>query len=1037
MFKVLHSSAGAGKTHALVKHYLGHCLGKSDHGAYRHVLALTFTNKAAAEMKERVIGYLEGLAKGGPYQGPLADVAEHLQQLAGIEHIELAQRAAVVLGHMLHHWGDVAISTIDAFTRRVVKPFARDLRMDQELRMTTEQEFYREEAVNAVIDRAGSDARTTELLTLTCLQLLHEERSWEPTKPLLDLSRELLNERSITPLLRLRGRSTDDLSRLMEQLNVETARFRNQVRALGKEAAKLFTDQGLHPADIAYSGAILKYFGKLSGFSDHWDAPGAHTLSPIEKGKWHSGKASAATIDALATIADRVTMLFHEAERLRQDGFPQYVIQRAVARELLPTFALHEIDGALEELKRADGVAFFSDLTRRVSEVVKDEPVPFIYERLGERYRHFLIDEFQDTSLLQWNALLPLIDHALSTDGSVLLVGDAKQAIYRWRNGEVRLFVELPKLFGLDHSDAALVQREETLRRTFQRGEPLVHNRRSAQRIIAFNNALFDALPEVLAPSLRKVYNEQRQESWRGEQGVVRITKDEAGLRGKELGDAIAAHALNSLRSAVAAGFAAGDVAVLVRSKRVGRAVAEHLLAHGFAVVSPDGLQLAADPAVQLVVECLRSLLNGDDTSAVRVLQWLAIVQRANGTTGPVHLDLLQGEGSGHGPAHAVKNRLASLHTPQLRTTLAALVEDIARGAGLKPAEDSALLTLLDEIHAWSAQHAQDIGGFIEHWERTGGDRSNAAPEGSDAVQVMTVHKSKGLQFPVVIIPDARMASTKQHGELFWVSPGKAISDLDPALVRESKALKDIELPELLEEQTMRDLDALNLVYVAFTRAEQQLHVFVPQGNDAISKALTSFVTSNPSLAWTDEAPAPAPRKQNSTQVNELVDVSTPTVGVPWSIRTGSEEEEASRVERQYGTTVHEILASIRTADELADALKATVARGDLKTDEANALGERLRPLLRSAPLDKWFSATADVRAEAVIITADGHALRPDRIVRNETGIHVLEIKTGRAADSHEKQLRGYLDQLRSMGRTDVHGLIWYLASSELKPVNG
>jgi len=1038
MFKVLHSSAGAGKTHALVKHYLGHCLAKSDHGAYRHVLALTFTNKAAAEMKERVIGYLEGLAKGGPYQGPLADVAEHLQQLGGIDHNELAQRAHVVLGHMLHHWGDVAISTIDAFTRRVVKPFARDLRMDQELRMTTEQEFYREEAVNAVIDRAGTDPRTTELLTLTCLQLLHEERSWEPTKPLLDLSRELLNERSIAPLLRLRGRSTEDLARLMEQLNVETARFRSQVRTLGKEAASLFTDQGLGPADIAHSGAILKYFIKLSSFSDHWDPPGAHTLSPIEKGKLNAGKASASAISALETIADRVTMLFLEAERLREDGFPQYVIQRAVARELLPTFALHEIDGTLEELKRADGVAFFSDLTRRVSEVVKDEPVPFIYERLGERYRHFLIDEFQDTSLLQWNALLPLIDHALSTDGSALLVGDAKQAIYRWRNGEVRLFVELPKLFGLDHSDAALVQREETLQRTFQRGEPLVHNRRSAQRIIAFNNALFDALPEVLAPSFRKVYHEQRQASWRSDMGVVRITKDEAGLRGKDLGDAIAAHALNSVRSAIAAGFAAGDVAVLVRSKRVGRAVAEHLLAHGFAVVSPDGLQLAADPAVQLVIECLRFLLNGDDTSAVRVLQGLAIVQRANGTdtTGPVHLDVAPRDGKGHGPTRTVKNWLATLHTTELRTTLAALVEDIARGAGLKPAEDSALLTLLDEIHAWSAQHAQDIGGFIAHWERTGGDRSNAAPEGSDAVQVMTVHKSKGLQFPVVIIPDARMVSTKQHGELFWVSPGKAVAELDPALVRESKVLRDIELPELLEEQTLRDLDALNLVYVAFTRAEQQLHVFIPQGNDAITKALTSFVSSNPALAWTDEAPAPAPREPISSQVNELVDVSTPTVGVPWSIRTGSEEEEASRAERQYGTTVHEILASIRTADELADALKATVARGDLSTAEANALGERLEPLLRSAPLDKWFTAVADVRAEAVIITADGHALRPDRIVRNDSGIHVLEIKTGRAAASHEKQLRGYLDLLRSMGKADVHGLIWYLASSEPIPVN-
>jgi ATP-dependent exoDNAse (exonuclease V) beta subunit len=132
MFKVLRSSAGAGKTHALVKHYLGHCLGTTDHGAYRHVLALTFTNKAAAEMKERVVHYLEGLAQGGPFDGPLGDVADHLQQQAGIDAAELARRAEVVLRHMLHHWSAVSISTIDAFTRRVVKPFARDLRLDHD-----------------------------------------------------------------------------------------------------------------------------------------------------------------------------------------------------------------------------------------------------------------------------------------------------------------------------------------------------------------------------------------------------------------------------------------------------------------------------------------------------------------------------------------------------------------------------------------------------------------------------------------------------------------------------------------------------------------------------------------------------------------------------------------------------------------------------------------------------------------------------------------------------------------------------------------
>ena len=1036
MFHVLHSSAGAGKTHALVKHYLGHCLGKSDHGAYRHVLALTFTNKAAAEMKERVIRYLEGLAKGGPYTGPLADVAEHLQQEAGIDTTELARRADVVLGHMLHHWSDVAISTIDAFTRRVVKPFARDLRLDQDLRMTTEQDYYRQEAVNAVIDRAGSDARTTDLLTRTCLQLLHEERPWEPIKPLLDLSRELLNERSIGPLNALRERSMEDLIALMERLNVETARFRRQVNAIGLQGVELFDRARLTPADIAYKGAILSYFRKLSLFTDQWDPPGAHTLSPLESGKWHSGKAEPGAIAALNTIAEPVTRLFHEGERLREEGFAPYVIQRAVSRELLPSFALHEIDRALEELKHADGVAFFSDLTRRVSEVVKDEPVPFIYERLGERYRHFLIDEFQDTSLLQWNALLPLLDHALSGGGSVLLVGDAKQAIYRWRNGEVRLFVELPRLFALDTADEAQVQREATLRRTYQKGEPLVHNRRSAQRIIAFNNALFETLPNTLAPELRKVYHEQAQEAWRTDQGCVRMTIADAGLRGTDLVEAIAEHALSSLRSALEQGFLPGDVAVLVRSKRVGRSVAEHLLAHGHAVVSPDGLQLAADPAVQLLIECLRFVLHGDDVSAARVAQGLALITAAEAESSTsVRMEIPLGANGAPVPKAAVRAWLERHGNPRLRTTLATLVEELARAADLQPAEDAALLTFLDEVHAWSTDHAQDIGGFLEHWERSGGERSNAAPEGSDAVQVMTVHKSKGLQFPVVIIPDARMVSTKNHGELFWVEPGAAIPELDSALVRESKALRAMELPELVEEQTMRDLDALNLLYVAFTRPEQQLHVFIPHATDNVTKGLIDFVQAHPELASTNVEPAPVRKSVPEQRTEPVRDVATPGVGVPWEIRTESADEQAAQEERIYGTTVHELLASMRTVEDLDGALAVAVLRGDLVTEEADDLRERLGRMLVSAPLRKWFAPDADMRAEAMIITGDGHSLIPDRIVRDEHGTHVLEIKTGRPANSHGKQLRGYLEVLRTMGHPQVTGTIWYVADGTLQAV--
>ena len=1035
MFRVLHSSAGAGKTHALVKHYLTHCLGTSDHGAYRHVLALTFTNKAAAEMKGRVIGYLEGLAKSGAYDGALADVADQLKQQAGIDDKELGRRASVVLSHMLHHWEDVAISTIDAFTRRVVKPFARDLRMDQDLRMTTEQDHYRQEAVNTLIDRAGDDAHITELLTQACSQLLLEERPWDPTKPLMDLSRELLNERSIGPLMELREWTLQDMTALMERLNKETKEFRDKARAIGRDAVDLFERAGIRKEDIAYSGAIVGYFRKLADFSGEWPSAGPHTRAPIEKGKWNSAKATADTIAVLQGLAARATALFNASESLCEEGLRTYQVQRSVARELLPTYALHSLDTTLEELKNEDGVAFFSDLTRRVAEVVKNEPVPFIYERLGERYRHFLIDEFQDTSLLQWNALLPLLENALSTGGSVLLVGDGKQAIYRWRNGEVRLFVELPSLFGLDRTDDAQVQREATLRRTYVEGEPLAHNRRSAQRVIAFNNALFNELPSVLSPTLQKVYHAQEQQHWRNDLGTVRITLDKEKNSGAELQNAIAHHALSTLKEALANGYAPGDVAVLVRSKRTGRLIAEHLLEHGFPVLSPDGLQLAADPAVQLLVECLRHLVQGDDISAARALQWHAILSNTTDANTPIGWSIPLGSKGRPEATRALKALLTEHRATTLKTSLTAFVDGLARGFGLSPGEDSTLLTFLDETHAWSTANTQDIIGFLEHWDRTGGDRSNAAADGANAIQVMTVHKSKGLEFPVVIVPDARMVSSRVHSELLWMAPGDAVPELEQALVRESTVLRELGMAELTEEHSLRELDALNLLYVAFTRASKQLHVFVPHATDTVTKALTAFVDARPDLTFTAMEPAAQGEDKEPDQAWLLRDVATPEIGVPWSIRTEGTDARAARAERDRGTTLHAIIAATTTAADLPAALANAVARGALDTEEAQALEPRLAAMIGAEPLFKWFAPGADVRSEAAIITTDGHGLRPDRVLRDSHGTHVLEIKTGQRASTHAQQLRTYLDVIRSMDGTPVTGLIWYLMDGGSQPV--
>ena len=1037
MFTVLHSSAGAGKTHALVKHYLTLCLSEDAPAVYRKVLALTFTNKAAGEMKERVILYLDELSSLNLEDGRMLDVMNHLTTKTGLAPSVIAERAARCLRHMLHHWSDVAISTIDAFTRKVVQPFARDLQLEHDLQMTTEQSYYLERAVHELISEAGVDPATTTILSEACLQLLHEERKWDPSKPLSELSQELTKENSIKPLKLLGNLQPEQVSALASKLRMQEILFRTQVRALGNAAMTLINENGISAEDMAHGkGGIFGYFKNLTNFSDEWEAPGVNKLKPIETGKWYSGKADAHTISALDAISDQLTRIFKEAEALRETGHRNYTIQRAVARELMPAFALHALDVKLEALKREDGVAFFSDLTRKVSEVVKDEPVPFIYERMGERYSHFLIDEFQDTSLLQWQALLPLIDNALSTDGSALLVGDAKQAIYRWRNGEVRLFTQLPKSFG--RGDQPLeVERELTLQRNYEEGERLAFNRRSASSIVAFNNNLFAPLSSLLAEDLRTVYARHDQETSREESGLVRIQVLPKDVKGEERSQAFLDFTLKCVQEAIDDGFSPGDIAVLVRGKTLGGPVAYHLVANGHAVMSPDGLRLGGDNSVDLLIELLRFLHTGDIAAATRAIQFQAILtapedaEFATPETGTTELPA---------PIKQLRHWLSRHGYPSLKTTLSSLVAQLARANGILPAEDAPVLALLDEVQAFSTLHGQDIGGFLDHWERAGKNKSIAPPENGNAVQVLTVHKAKGLQFPVVIVPNANMTTRGNFGERFWVEPGDAVPDIPIALVRTSKALRSVELPELVEEETLQQLDAINLLYVAFTRPEQRLYSLVPEANaDSTTKALLDFITEHGQGSVLEDGARDKPWKTRvATQHRTLKDVADPAHTASLVMRMEAPDTwdpTDPDPYRSYGNAVHDLLARIAAPDDLENAFEEALAIGSITPEVAQELKSELSEMLAAPHLDPYFKKGLIVKNEATIIVADGKAQRPDRIVFDGENVRVLDIKTGHHSPDHHDQVRSYMEYLVELGHVNVEGALLYVRDRSLQRV--
>ncbi|MEO5584371.1 MAG: UvrD-helicase domain-containing protein, partial [Flavobacteriales bacterium] len=341
MFKVLHSSAGAGKTHALVKHYLLLSLHGPDPSAYSHILALTFTNKAAAEMRERVLTYLEALASGRPLDGAKADVRDSVMSKAGITEAELHRRAKAMLSHMLHHWPQVAVSTLDSFTRRVVMPFSRDLQLDHELQMTTEEKYYRAKAVDLLLEEAGHDKALTDILVATCEQLLEDERSWRPDQPLLDLSVQLTKENALEHLATLREMDSTQFLELYKRLRKRTETFRARMRKLGADACDAIERAALTDKDLANGkGGFISYLRKLRAFDGPFEI-GKNVTKTLESDKWHSGSATPSAISAIEGLVPMFRTTIATVEALRDTEVRDYFIIKAITDDLIATASLN------------------------------------------------------------------------------------------------------------------------------------------------------------------------------------------------------------------------------------------------------------------------------------------------------------------------------------------------------------------------------------------------------------------------------------------------------------------------------------------------------------------------------------------------------------------------------------------------------------------------------------------------------------------------------------------------------------------------
>ena len=932
MINIFKASAGSGKTHTLSKTYLDLLLKADSKTAYRNILAVTFTNKATEEMKERILLDLAKEGKTNP-------------------------RAREILINLLHDYGSFSVSTIDKFFQQALRAFSRELGSSGNYQIELDKASLTKEAMDRVLDDLTE--KDKDLLGWFTKQLetaLDNGESFHLESSLYEMAEEFgdVNEKFTydkKKLTELKAKCKEIIDTFHKEvyenaLCIDTATW-------GKTAAK-----GL----AQYAGAPTKY-------KDSVKAANATTLAKL---------AETAGCEAMYALMNP------EGRRWKE-----YRTARMVEKVIFTLGLAEEFYSKLAIIEEEKGVISLDESTNLLRDIIDGSDAPFIYEKLGVRFNHFLLDEFQDTSVVQWENFKPLLANSVSEGYSNIIVGDVKQSIYRWRN-----------------SDWNLLDKE--IEENFKGKVEVItlkENWRSTQSIVDFNNGFFPFAAANLG--LSQIYADVKQEVKveDSQQGCVTVDFCEDEL---EMIDGY-------IEQAVAAGAKMSDIAILLRTNAEGKKVAEYLLSKGYSVISDDSLDLKSSLIIRKIVSYLHSLCNNSDSLNTYLSESLEIDSERE-----YHslIDLVDG----------VIKDLSETHPDEIK------------------GQTLFIQSFMDDILEWTSIHGNDLRQYLNHWEES--KIAISSPNDPNAIRITTVHKSKGLAFPIVIFPFAEKVGLFKEDTLWChldsdAEMGESFDSIFPVVLGKSSG-DSFFSESLKKEMEMQRIDNLNIFYVCLTRARKEMHIIAKNPPKSLTDGKSSpndlsqllylyceqkgYTFGSP-YRW-DEA-----SKKEDSEIEEF-DAEYETYGMnpeacskrfiasndAWDYFS---EEGIGQSKRLRGIEQHALLSRIRTSDDAREVLRS------IEPQTRELLLERI------SAHSEWFSPELKTLNEVAIIDSFGNTNRPDRVLVDEEGrVTVIDFKFGEEDEKYSGQLRRYMRLFREMGYGEVSGYIWYVPSDKIIQVS-
>ena len=1086
---VYKASAGSGKTFTLASEYI--TLVVKNPQDYKKILAVTFTNKATQEMKTRILSQLYGIAHKLPDSQAYY---EQVSQKTGFPEQTIRENAAEALSLLTHHYNEFRVQTIDAFFQSVLRNLARELNLTANLRIDLNDEQVEAQAVDELINSLEEGEEVLSWIRDYIDKNIEDDKGWNVIGQIKDFGKNIFKDFYKDHKAELDKRFKDasffndfitDLRRrraqALKNLNDQAKQMLQKIREANVDNQNLFNNK---------SRGIYPYIVKLAkGTPSDNDAPKYVNTCIEDASKWPSGSCSAdekATIIELASasLCNDLKLL----EKYRTEGWKEYQSSNLTLKHLSQLRLLHAISEAVDEINKDTNRFMLSNTQSLLSTLMKESDTPFVFEKMGAYLKHIMIDEFQDTSTIQWNNFRKLLDNCMAQiESHNLIVGDIKQSIYRWRQGDWKLLNNIEHEFSNEQIKI----------------EPLDTNYRSEENIIRFNNAFFtQAVVQTVkelesdeikgASQLIEAYKEIEQKPRKDNgKGCVRIKLFHYDKTvSAEYKESVLNELIDNVRQLLERGYKQKDIAILARSKTVIPDIVDKFQSEfgaDVSLVSDEAFQLDASLAVNVIIAALRLLTHPDDklTESKLVKLYQQQVMQTDKDNNALFVD---------GDKIELKSFLPSGYIDKfeslLRLSLVDLVDEIYSlfNLGCLEGQSAYVCTFYDTLNEYLRDHPADIDDFIEEWEDTLSSNTIQSDE-VDGIRLITIHKSKGLEYDNVLIPFCDWELEKTNGNTIWC-PGdnkeKPYGELPLIPIDFSKKMLGTVFEDDYKEEHLQNIvDNMNLLYVAFTRAGKNLFITgkkaskstftnLQNGNTATDRSqIIQLVIDNLakelSGATLDDAGDKEPicfefgtltdceervKQEKSTENPFELNPKTHKLKIetfphPVSFRQSNkshdfingEDIDPSDANRyiKVGNILHQLFSTILTEADIEPRLKELEQEGVIYNDEVTSreLQNKIANALKNDKVKDWFSPRWRLFNECTILdydkeSGDIYEHRPDRVMTDGKEIIVVDFKFGKPREEYHEQVQRYMSLLMRMGYEKVSGYIWYVVRNEI-----